>query len=134
MESSSPAQSFILLVARLVFGFLLMSHGIAKWLIFKDITETFPDPIGIGAELSFWLVLFAEVACSFGVMLGVLFRLCLIPVIFTLCIAVFVVHAGDPLVKVEPALMYLTIFTLMYFTGPGRLSIDGILYMMGQKR
>ena len=129
-ENHSTAQSAILLAARIVFGFLFMSHGIAKWLLFKEITETFPDPIGIGGTMSFWLVLFAEIICSFGFILGVLFRLCLIPMIFTMCIAVFVIHAGDPLVRVEPALMYLTIFLLMYISGPGRFSIDSILRRM----
>ena len=104
-----------------------MSHGVAKWIMFKDIAETFPDPIGMGSEVSFWLVLFAEILCSLGFMLGALFRLCLIPMIFTMCIAVFVIHAGDPLVKVEPAMMYLTIFILMYIIGPGKFSIDNIL-------
>lgn len=126
-DSNSAAFSAILLWARIVFGFLFMSHGIAKWIMFKDIAETFPDPIGMGSEVSFWLVLFAEILCSFGFMLGALFRLCLIPMIFTMCIAVFVIHAGDPLVKVEPAIMYLTIFILMYIIGPGKFSIDNIL-------
>lgn len=126
-DSDSAAFSAILLWARIVFGFLFMSHGIAKWIMFKDIAETFPDPIGMGSEVSFWLVLFAEILCSFGFMLGALFRLCLIPMIFTMCIAVFVIHAGDPLVKVEPAMMYLTIFILMYIIGPGKFSIDNIL-------
>lgn len=126
-DSNSAAFSAILLWARIVFGFLFMSHGVAKWIMFKDIAETFPDPIGMGSEVSFWLVLFAEILCSFGFMLGALFRLCLIPMIFTMCIAVFVIHAGDPLVKVEPAMMYLTIFILMYIIGPGKFSIDNIL-------
>lgn len=126
----SNAESLILLTARVIFGFLFMSHGIAKWIIFKDFTETFYDPIGIGATLSFWLVLFAEIVCSFGVILGVLFRLSLIPIIFSMCIAVFVIHGSDPLNAVEPALMYLTIFMLMFFCGPGEFSIDRIIRKM----
>ena len=117
-----------------MFGFLFMSHGIAKWLLFKEITETFPDPIGIGGTMSFWLVLFAEIFCSFGFILGSLFRLCLIPMIFTMCIAFFVIHAGDPLATKELSLMYLTIFILLYITGPGRYSIDSILKRIYLKR
>lgn len=121
------AYSVALLAARIVFGVLFMSHGIAKWMAFNEATEAFPDPIGIGSTLSFWLALFAEVACSFGFILGALFRLCLIPMIFTMCVALFIIHAGDPLVVKEPAMMYLTIFVLMFFSGPGRFSIDYIL-------
>ena len=124
---AATGQSLILMTARVVFGFLFMSHGIAKWIMFKDVTETFHDPIGLGSSVSFWLVLFAEILCSFGCILGALFRLSLIPMIFSMCVAVFVVHSGDPLNTVEPALMYLTIFVLMFFSGPGEFSVDRII-------
>lgn len=120
-------ESLILLAARVIFGFLFMSHGVAKWIMFKDVSETFYDPIGMGATLSFWLVLFAEILCSFGVILGALFRLSLIPMIFSMCVAVFIFHGGHPLNVVEPAMMYLTIFVLMFFSGPGEFSVDRII-------
>jgi putative oxidoreductase len=44
-----------------------------------------------------------------------------------MCIALFVIHAGDPLDVKELSLMYLAIFALLFITGPGRFSIDGIL-------
>ena len=91
---TTVAQSIILVIARIVFGFMFMSHGITKWIIFKDMTETFPDPIGLGPTLSFWLVILAEILCSFGFILGALFRLSLIPMIFTMCIAFFVIHVS----------------------------------------
>jgi putative oxidoreductase len=47
--------------------------------------------------------------------------------IFTMCIALFVIHASDPLGVKELSMMYLAIFALLYITGPGRYSIDGIL-------
>ena len=121
------AYSVMLLAVRIIFGALFMSHGIAKWVAFNEATENFPNPLGMGSTLSFWLAIFAEVACSFGFILGALFRLCLIPMIFTMCVALFVIHAIDPLVIKELALMYLTIFVLTFFSGPGRFSIDEIL-------
>ena len=131
---SSSAKSLVLLMARIIFGFLFLSHGIAKLHIYGDIPGTFPDPIGLGSTLSLWLVLFAEILCSIGFILGVLFRLCLIPMIFTMCIALFVIHAGDPLDVKELSLMYLAIFALLYITGPGKFSVDGILKRMYQNR
>ena len=127
---TTVAQSIILVIARIVFGFMFMSHGIAKWIIFKDMTETFPDPIGLGPTLSFWLVILAEILCAFGFILGALFRLSLIPRIFTMCVALLFVPGGDPLTKMEPAISYLTIFVLMFFTGPGDFSIDVIMRRM----
>lgn len=124
---SSSAKSFVILMARIIFGFMFLSHGIAKLHIYGDMPSTFHDPIGLGSTLSLWLVLFAEIMCSIGFILGALFRLCLIPMIFTMCIAVFVIHAGDPLDIKELSLMYLAIFALLFITGPGRFSIDGIL-------
>lgn len=119
--------SIVLLAARIVFGAMFLSHGVAKWTTFSEMTENFPDPLGMGATMSFWLVMFAEVVCSIGFILGALFRICLIPMIFTMCVAILVIHANDPLVIKELALMYLTIFVLMFFSGPGCYSIDEIL-------
>ena len=124
---SSSTKSMLILFARIIFGFLFLSHGIAKIHFYSEAPYTFPNPIGIGSTLSLWLVLFAEILCSLGFIIGALFRLCLIPMIFTMCIAVFVIHAGDPLDVKELSLMYLAIFALLFITGPGRFSIDGIL-------
>ena len=124
---TSSTRSFVLLMARIIFGFMFLSHGIAKLHTYGEAPCTFPDPIGLGSTLSLWLVLFAEILCSIGFVLGALYRLCLIPMIFTMCIALFVIHAGDPLDVKELSLMYLAIFALLFITGPGRFSIDGIL-------
>ena len=124
---SSSTQSLVLLLARVIFGFLFLSHGIAKLHAYANAPELFLDPIGLGSTLSLWLVLFAEILCTTGFILGALFRLCLIPMIFTMCIALFVIHANDPLGVKELSMMYLAIFALLYITGPGRYSIDGIL-------
>ena len=124
---SSSTKSIVLLFARIIFGALFLSHGIAKMQVYSELPDTFPDPIGIGSALSLWLVLFAEILCSLGFILGALFRICLIPMIFTMCIAFFIIHAGDTLATKEPSLMYLTIFALLFITGPGKYSVDGIL-------
>lgn len=126
-QISSSTRSTLLLFARIIFGFLFLTHGIAKIFFYSQTPDSFPDPLGFGNALSLWLVLFAEVVCSIGFMLGALFRLCLVPMIFTMCIAFFVIHAGDPLTAKEPSLMYLTLFVLLFITGPGKYSIDGIV-------
>lgn len=126
-QISSSTRSTLLLFARIIFGFLFLTHGIAKIFFYSQTPDSFPDPLGFGNALSLWLVLFAEVVCSIGFMLGALFRLCLVPMIFTMCIAFFVIHAGDPLTAKEPSLMYLTLFVLLFITGPGKYSIDGII-------
>ena len=126
-QISSSTRSTLLLFARIIFGFLFLTHGIAKLFFYCNTPESFPDPLGFGSVLSLWLVLFAEIVCSIGFMLGAFFRLCLIPMIFTMCIAFFVIHAGDPLTAKELSLIYLTLFVLLLITGPGKYSVDGVI-------
>lgn len=38
--------SLLLLAARVIFGVLLMSHGLQKWAGFAQMADVFPDPLG----------------------------------------------------------------------------------------
>lgn len=116
--------SGILLGARIVFGGLLFYHGFTKIMALNALSFTFPDPLGIGAPTSLWLVIFAEVFCALACIFGFLFRLSLLPIIFSLGVALFAVHYGDPFAAKEPALVYLLIFITLYITGPGSYALD----------
>lgn len=131
MYPTPPAHigaSVLILAARIFFGLLLINHGITKWLAFENIAISFPDPLGVGSLISLILTIFAEVFCSMGFILGLLYRLCLIPMIFTMCIAAFVIHGNDPLTTKEPALMFLFIFIILFIAGPGYISVDSHLF------
>ena len=91
-KSCSAKASGILLASRMIFGGLLFSHGIAKWSNFDTMSTMFPDPLGIGSSASLSLAIFGEVICSLGFIVGAFYRLALIPMIFTMCIAFFVIH------------------------------------------
>lgn len=54
----------------------------------------------------------------------------MIPMIFTMGIAFFVIHANDAFAMKELALVYLIVFILMYISGPGKYSVD---YMIGRQ-
>ena len=62
-----------------------------------------------------------------GVIIGFLYRLAMIPMIFTMIVAFFVVHANDVFAVKELAFIYLVVFILMYIAGPGKFSIDHII-------
>lgn len=79
-----------------------MSHGIAKWQNFDALSAAFPDPLGVGSGVSLALAIFGEVVCSVGFIAGLFYRLALIPMIFTMCVAFFAVHGGDPFAAREP--------------------------------
>ena len=87
--------SVILLVVRIVFGILMMNHGIDKWANYQELSTVFPDPLGIGSPLSLGLAIFGELACSMAFIIGFLYRLAMIPMIFTMCVAFFIVHGND---------------------------------------
>ena len=105
--------SLFLLALRVLFGVLLLSHGIAKVDDFAALSEVFPDPLGLGSRISLTLAIFGELFCSVGFIVGAFYRLALIPMIFTMCVALFVVH--------------LSVFVLMYISGPGNYALDRLI-------
>ena len=130
LKPDSAGASLFLLILRISFGLLLMNHGIQKWSNFQELSTSFPDPLGLGSPLSLGLAVFAELACSMAFIIGFLYRLAMIPMIFTMVIAFFVIHANDIFAMKELALVYLIIFVLMYISGPRKYSVD---YVIGRQ-
>lgn len=126
-KSNTTKVSLLLLAVRIIFGILLMNHGIQKWSSFQELSTVFPDPLGIGSPLSLGLAIFGELVCSMAFIVGFLYRLAMIPMIFTMIVAFFVVHANDVFAVKELAFIYLVVFILMYIAGPGKFSIDHII-------
>lgn len=119
--------SMLLLSLRILFGVLLLTHGIQKWANFSEMSGSFPDPMGVGSNISLGLAIFAEVACSIGFIFGAFYRLVLIPMIFTMGMAFFVIHAGDPFAAKELAFAYGMVYFIMFLAGPGKFSLDRML-------
>lgn len=124
--SASPlAQSVALLALRLTFGLgMCFGHGWGKLMSYSDKLDSFPDPLGIGSAASLTAVVFAEVVCALLVALGLFTRGALIPLIFTMLVAAFIVHGGDPFSGKEMALVYLTAYGALFLSGPGKVSLD----------
>ena len=74
--------------------------------------------------MSLILAIFGELTCSLAFIFGFLYRLAMIPMIFTMGMAFFVIHGNDPCSVKELAFIYLVVFVLMYIAGPGKYSID----------
>ena len=76
--------------------------------------------------------IFCEFACAILVVLGLASRIAVLPLVFTMGVAAFIIHGGDPLFMAgdaskEPALIYLAAFAVIFFTGPGRFSLDWLI-------
>jgi len=77
--------------------------------------------------LSLILIIGAEVGCSLFVIVGAFTRLAVIPLVFSMLVVIFVVHANDPFQMKELPFLYLGIYILLFFTGAGRISLDTII-------
>lgn len=126
-KEQSNQTALLLLVSRVIFAFLLATHGFQKLQGFKAMAGQFPDPLGLGSEISLALAIFGELVCAIAVIFGLLTRLALIPMAFTMFIAFFVAHGRSTANGGELALVYLLIYVLLFFAGPGKYSIDGVL-------
>lgn len=114
-----------ILLLRLGVGGLMLTHGIPKLMrLFGSEPIQFADPIGIGVEASLTLAVFSEVICSILIIVGLATKLASIPLIITMAVAFFVIHADDPFQRKELALFFLIVYVVLLFTGSGKYSLD----------
>jgi putative oxidoreductase len=111
------------LFLRIAAGLMLL-HGSQKIMNYSEWAPQFGDPIGLGPELSLSLCIFAEFFCTIFLMLGLFTRTAIIPLIFNMCVIVFLVHAQDPLKDKELAVIFLLLYLAIYTSGPGKFSLD----------
>lgn len=122
--TSNTYASLGLLILRLGIGGLMLTHGYPKLMRLFSGDIKFGDPLGIGGEISFILIVFAEFLCSILIMLGIYTRLAAIPLIIAMATAAFIHHAADPLNVKELALLYLVVYVCLLFTGSGKYAVD----------
>ncbi len=120
---------FAILLLRITVGAMMIySHGWPKLLkFFAEEPVKFADPIGLGIVTSLVLVVFAEVFCSFLLIIGLGTRIATVPLIITMLVAIFVIHWDDPFSKKEFALLYLVPYISIFLMGAGRYSLDSLI-------
>lgn len=121
-----------LLILRLVFGLVLLyGHGFEKLsVIFSGQEIQFMDPLGIGASTSFHLAAFAEGVCAILLILGLFSRIATL-VLTGNFIVIFIFHAfmvHDGFNVLELRFLYLFAFIALTLIGPGRCSLDYVLF------
>jgi putative oxidoreductase len=125
LNSATFSKDIAALILRLTFGgLLLFSHGYMKWTLFSESMDSFPDPVGLGSKFSFFAVIFAETICAALVILGLFTRLALLPMLFTVFIAIFRIHWDSPVSEQELAILYFAVYLAIFLLGPGKYSFD----------
>lgn len=128
IRAFSQSTNVTLFVGRVALTLFMLSHGLGKAAkLFGDAPIKFGDPIGLGQELSLFLAVFAEVICSVLLLLGLATRAALLPLMFTMGVAAFVVHAGDEFGNKELPLLYLLAYLLVFVFGAGKYSLDYVI-------
>ncbi|MDB0025273.1 DoxX family protein [Flavobacteriales bacterium] len=121
-----------LLLLRAVPSGMMMTHG---WPKFNRLMEQwgseegvrFYDFMGLGPEVSLALTVTSELIAPAMMVVGWKARWAAVPAAFTMGVAAFVVHAGDPLGDKELAIMYCVSFVAVAALGAGRWSLDEAL-------
>lgn len=127
IQYSDGMFNFSMLLLRLAFGgLMLLNHGMDKLMHFAAYESKFYNFMGMGTRISLVLAIFAEVFCSLFVVLGLFTRFATIPLLITMLIAIFVAHSGQ-FVKAEMAVLYCSVFFVLLFCGPGKVSVDGMM-------
>lgn len=119
---------FMLLILRIGIASFMIVHGYQKLGMLTAGGEIqFGDPIGVGDAASLYLAVFAEFFCSIFLLVGFATRLATIPLIITMVVAVFIVHAPDGFDKKELGLHYLLGYVFLLVSGAGKYSVDHLI-------
>ena len=124
---SAGAFNAAMLLLRLSLGILMMHTGYNKLVHFGEMQHKFMNFMGIGSTASLALVVFAEFFCSLFLILGLFTRFAAIPLIVTMCVALFKAHNGEVFGDGQTATLYLTGYLVLLLVGPGRVSVDSMI-------
>ncbi|HPF10684.1 MAG TPA: DoxX family protein [Flavobacteriaceae bacterium] len=118
-------EDFGLLLLRVGFSLLLLTHGYGKLMAFVGgNTALVGNPIGVGALISSILVLIGEVVAPVLILIGLKTRWAALASAITMGVAAFIAHSGDALAEKEKALLYFIGFLAIALMGAGKISVD----------
>lgn len=118
-----------LLVLRLTFGGGMVAHGLAKLgpgmaEFSRTVAELgFPLPHALA-----WAAALAEILGGFLLLVGLFTRYAAALPTAVMLVAIFRVHWGTPWPEWEKAALYLAAVLALALAGPGRLSLDRLLF------
>lgn len=115
------------LCLRLIGGGLMLTHGFPKLMKIINGDWGFPNPLGIGAEASLVLTVFAEFLCAGLILIGFKSKWASFPLMITMVVAALIVHGDDPFKRKESAIIYFLVYLAIFWMGSGKYSVDNAL-------
>lgn len=124
--------SILILCLRVFFGVMFFTHGLDKLMNFNELSYTYPSVFGFGSYMTLMLSIFTEFCCSLFLIAGLTVRIIVVPMIISMAVAFFDIHdAMFP--QGELSFIYLVMFIVLFATGPGRYSLDSLIFGKYQK-
>ena len=121
IKSNPVINDIVLFVVRIFVGFAMISHGFPKLMkLVGDKEIEFFDFLGLGAQNSLFLAVFAEFICSIFIILGLFTRWAVFFLMITMAVAGLVVHGADAFGDREMSLLYLANYIMIFAFGPGK--------------
>lgn len=118
-----------LLILRLFVSLLMIRHGfpkLEKLMGSEDIQ--FYNFLGLGPSISLALCVLGEFVAPIFIILGFRARLAAGLVMFTMAVAAYGAHNGDPIDEKELSMVYMVLFAYTMYAGPGKISVDYWLF------
>lgn len=139
LRASSAIQlDFGILIIRIIIGILMAFYGYEKLVHFQEMaaSDFWANNVSfLGQKGAFPLALtvFAEFFCSLLLITGLFTRLSLLPLLFCMAyifLVIFpfsIISSGDNGMEINTTFFYFIIYLGLFFTGPGKYSLDYML-------
>ncbi|HTE09295.1 MAG TPA: DoxX family protein [Flavitalea sp.] len=124
---SASTFNIALLILRITGGIFIIPHGYDKFVHYQQYKPTSLNFLHLGSGPSLALNIFAEVICGALVILGLFTRLATIPLLINMAVVVLIAEQADFFGKAEHGAMFFGIFLTILLTGPGKISVDGMI-------
>ena len=128
MKSLNRFADLAYCIMRLIVGLMLACHGAQKILGWFAKPGQPPAPLDMTMTIGGWI----ELICGLLIAIGLLTRPAAFLASGMMAVAYFMAHASGgffPIVnRGELAVVYCWLFFFMFFYGPGRLSLDAIIW------
>jgi len=130
-DDYGPVINSLILALRIGVAVFMLTHGYPKLVKLISGDFAFPDPIGLGSELSLVLAVFAEFFCSIFILIGFRTRLATLPLIVTMLVALLIVNGVDQVYKNWDILLYLLSYGILLHLGGGAY---GLTYYLENRK